>query len=40
MHDITGSWTPALFVLLALLIPQLIVGLAAARNRTVAPITR
>ena len=40
VHDITGSWTPALFVLLGLLIPQLIVGLAAARNRTVAPITR
>ena len=35
VHDITGSWTPALFVLLGLLIPQLIVGLAAARNRTV-----
>jgi CP family cyanate transporter-like MFS transporter len=36
IHDITGSWTPALFVLLGLLVPQLIVGLAAARNRTVA----
>ena len=34
VHDITGSWTPALFVLLALLVPQLIVGLAAARDRT------
>jgi len=40
IHDITDSWTPALFVLLGLLIPQLIVGLAAARDRTVAPITR
>ncbi|HEX4282385.1 MAG TPA: MFS transporter [Solirubrobacteraceae bacterium] len=40
VHDITGSWTPALFVLLGLLVPQLIVGLAAARNRTVAPIVR
>jgi cyanate permease len=40
VHDITGSWTPALFVLLALLVPQLVVGLAAARNRTVAPIVR
>jgi MFS transporter, CP family, cyanate transporter len=37
VHDITGSWTPALFVLLALLVPQLIVGLAAARDRVVAP---
>jgi MFS transporter, CP family, cyanate transporter len=37
IHDITGSWTPALIVLLALTGPQLIVGLAAARNRTVAP---
>jgi MFS transporter, CP family, cyanate transporter len=37
VHDITGSWTPALFVLLALLVPQLIVGLEAARNRQVIP---
>ena len=37
VHDITGSWTPALFVLLALLVPQLIVGLAAARDRLVVP---
>ena len=37
VHDITGSWTPALFVLLALLVPQLIVGLEAARNRRVVP---
>jgi len=37
VHDISGSWTPALFVLLALLVPQLIVGLAAARNRVVVP---
>jgi CP family cyanate transporter-like MFS transporter len=37
VHDITGSWTPALFVLLALLVPQLIVGLAAARDRLVSP---
>jgi MFS transporter, CP family, cyanate transporter len=37
VHDITGSWTPALFVLLGLLVPQLIVGLAAARNRVVVP---
>ena len=37
VHGLTGSWTPALIVLLALLGPQLILGLAAARNRTVAP---
>jgi CP family cyanate transporter-like MFS transporter len=37
IHDITGSWTPALFVLLGLLVPQLIVGLAAGRDRLVAP---
>jgi CP family cyanate transporter-like MFS transporter len=36
VHDATGSWTPALILLLALLVPQLFVGLAAARNRTVA----
>lgn len=37
VHDISGSWTPALFVLLALLVPQLIVGLEAARDRRVVP---
>jgi MFS transporter, CP family, cyanate transporter len=37
VHDLTGSWTPALILLLGLLGPQLAVGLAAARNRTVAP---
>jgi MFS transporter, CP family, cyanate transporter len=36
VHDLSGSWTPALIVLLALLVPQTILGLAAARNRTVA----
>jgi MFS transporter, CP family, cyanate transporter len=35
VHDVSGSWTPALIVLLALLVPQLIVGLEAARDRTV-----
>jgi MFS transporter, CP family, cyanate transporter len=40
VHDIAGSWTPALFVLLALLVPQLIVGLAAARDRLVVPAGR
>jgi len=38
VHDIGGSWTPALIVLLALLGPQLIVGLEAARDRLVAPV--
>jgi CP family cyanate transporter-like MFS transporter len=38
VHDISGSWTPALIVLLALLVPQTVVGLEAARNRTVAPV--
>jgi MFS transporter, CP family, cyanate transporter len=35
LHDATGSWTPPLIVLLSLLAPQLVLGLAAARNRTV-----
>ncbi len=37
IHDVTGSWTPALIVLLALLVPQLIAGLAAGRDRLVTP---
>jgi MFS transporter, CP family, cyanate transporter len=37
VHDISGSWTPALIVPLALLVPQLIVGLEAARDRRVVP---
>lgn len=37
IHDVTGSWTPALIVLMALLVPQLVMGLEAARNRTVTP---
>ena len=37
LHDATGSWTPPLIVLLSLLAPQLVLGLAAARNRTVTP---
>jgi CP family cyanate transporter-like MFS transporter len=35
VHDIWHSWTPALIVLLALLAPLLVLGLAAGRNRTV-----
>jgi MFS transporter, CP family, cyanate transporter len=38
VHDVSDSWTPALIVLLALLVPQLIMGLEAARNRTVAGV--
>jgi CP family cyanate transporter-like MFS transporter len=38
IHDITGSWTPALLVLLALVVPQTVIGLGAARRRTVAPV--
>jgi CP family cyanate transporter-like MFS transporter len=37
VHDISGSWTPALIVLIALLVPQTVMGLEAARNRTVTP---
>jgi CP family cyanate transporter-like MFS transporter len=37
LHDISGSWTPPLIVLLALLVPQTVMGLEAARNRTVSP---
>lgn len=40
VHDLAHSWTPPLLVLLALLAPQLLLGLAAARNRTVAAATR
>jgi CP family cyanate transporter-like MFS transporter len=35
VHDISGSWTPALIVLLALMLPLMVMGLEAARNRTV-----
>ena len=40
LHDISGSWTPPLIVLLALLGPLVLLGLAAGRNRTVAPVAR
>jgi MFS transporter, CP family, cyanate transporter len=33
LHGATGSWTPALILLLALLVPQVAFGLAAGRNR-------
>lgn len=38
VHDLSGSWTPPLIVLLALVGPLVIMGLAAARDRTVAPV--
>ena len=37
VHDVTHSWTPALLILLALLAPQLLLGLAAGRDCTVTP---
>jgi CP family cyanate transporter-like MFS transporter len=36
LHGLTNSWTPALILLLALLGPQLAIGLAAARDRRIA----
>jgi MFS transporter, CP family, cyanate transporter len=33
LHGISDSWTPALILLLALVVPQLVIGLAAARDR-------
>ena len=33
MHGAAGSWTPPLILLLALLVPQLVFGLAAGRDR-------
>jgi len=35
LHDLTGSWTVALIVLLALVAPQALAGLAAGRPGTV-----
>jgi MFS transporter, CP family, cyanate transporter len=32
IHDLTGSWTPAVAVLLVALVPQALVGAAAGRN--------
>ncbi|HWE08198.1 MAG TPA: MFS transporter [Solirubrobacteraceae bacterium] len=36
IHGVTGSWTPTLILLLALVVPQLIVGLGAGRDRRLA----
>lgn len=35
LHDVTGRWRPALVLLLVLLVAQVLVGLAAARDRLV-----
>lgn len=35
LHDLTGSWTPALIVLLVLVAPQMLFGLAAGRDRRI-----
>jgi CP family cyanate transporter-like MFS transporter len=40
IHALADSWTPPLIVLLALLVPQLVMGLAAARDRRVSPALR
>jgi len=37
LHDLTGSWTLALILLLALVAPQLVAGLIAGSNRQVSP---
>jgi CP family cyanate transporter-like MFS transporter len=37
IHGATHSWTPSLILLLALVVPELVVGLAAARDRVLAP---
>ena len=37
VHGATGSWTPSLILLLVLVIPELVIGLAAARDRVLAP---
>jgi CP family cyanate transporter-like MFS transporter len=40
LHGATHTWTPALLLLLALLVPMLLTGLAAGRDRTIAPPNR
>jgi CP family cyanate transporter-like MFS transporter len=37
IHGLTHSWTPTLILLLALVVPQLAVGLGAGRDRQLAP---
>jgi CP family cyanate transporter-like MFS transporter len=37
LHGLTGSWTLPLILLLALVLPQMLVGLAAGRDRQISP---
>jgi MFS transporter, CP family, cyanate transporter len=37
IHGLTHSWTPSLILLLALVVPELVLGLAASRDRVLAP---
>lgn len=37
IHGAAHSWTPSLILLLALVVPELVLGLAAARDRVLAP---
>jgi CP family cyanate transporter-like MFS transporter len=37
IHGAAHSWTPSLILLLALVVPELVIGLAAARDRVLAP---
>jgi CP family cyanate transporter-like MFS transporter len=37
LHGIAHSWTPALILLVALVVPQLVIGLAAGRDRQLSP---
>jgi CP family cyanate transporter-like MFS transporter len=37
IHGVTGSWTPSLILLLAIVVPELVIGLAASRDRVLAP---
>jgi CP family cyanate transporter-like MFS transporter len=37
LHGLTGSWTVPLILLLALVLPQTLVGLAAGRDRQISP---
>jgi MFS transporter, CP family, cyanate transporter len=38
IHDLTGSWTPPMIVLLALLVPQGLAGMAGGRNQRVSQV--
>jgi MFS transporter, CP family, cyanate transporter len=36
LHDATGSWTTSLIALMIVLVPQVLTGIGAGRNRTLA----